>query len=129
MNEQLITPQTLQVAVFIVGLTGTLVVVEKVLNVVRFFRKEPPDHCVYASKAEVEKLDKKLLQTETKLETQIAALNEKISEQYASIERSDEARTSGLHNRMNTIAENVANLTGQLKSNAQLFETIMKGRP
>lgn len=126
MNEALITPQALQIAVFIGGLMGTLVVVEKVMSVIKFFRKDPPDHCLYARKEDVALLDKKLIATETKLETQIAALNDKISEQYAAIERSDESRTSGLHNRMNALATKIDTMTGANEVNKQFMEVVLR---
>ncbi len=124
--QMLVSPQAVQIGVFMVGFIGVMAIVTSLLNVIKFFRPDPALHRQYASRDEVDKLDRKLLATETKLETQIENLNSKITEQYEKIERSDEARTSGLHNRMNTIAESVARLTGQLESSGQLIESLLK---
>jgi len=64
-------------------------------------KAKPPASELYATKPEVEKLEKKVERTEEKIDN----LRVEIVKNHNDLQRSDEARTSNLHNRLNSFQE------------------------
>lgn len=96
------------------GIGTVLGAVYLVIQIFRSSRRNPPIESEFASKQELTVLEQRCQRNEERVSTKLDELSKQLQIMYEKIERSDEARTSGIHNRMNGIAENVAGLKGAL---------------
>ena len=97
------------------GLAALLGCVATIAHLARSGKRVPPFEAEFATKEEVGRLDTRIREVESDVSGKIDGLRGALQIMYEKIERSDEARTSGLHNRLNQIAENVAELSGTLR--------------
>lgn len=97
------------------GSAALLACVATVAHLVRTSRRTPPIEVEFAPRGEINRLDTRIREVESDVSGKIDGLRGALQTMYEKIERSDEARTSGLHNRLNQIAENVAELSGTLR--------------
>lgn len=95
--------------------------------IVKLFVRKPPIEAEFATKAEVNNLSTKFTADVAKLEGKIDAQRMEIKSDYlrvedmiqnafAKIDKSDEARSSSIHNRLNMIGDRVSELSGSVKS-------------
>jgi Mg2+ and Co2+ transporter CorA len=90
---------------FNASLITWLLALVALLQVVGFFKRKPALEAEFATKAEVQTL-------RHEVSSDIASLREQIREDYENVQRSSEARVSGLHNRMNAVVDVVSTLNG-----------------
>lgn len=107
------------------GLGGVLGCIVLIIQIAKANKRTPSIEAEFATKGEVKDLSGKISKIEKDVGEKVDGLRQDVGNKvdglrqdlqvmYKSIERSDEARTSGIHVRLNDIAETSATMSGQL---------------
>jgi len=109
--------------------TVFLVAVGVVINIIATFRRHPPlDRTLsdYAKATDLHRhreqwrqdlngLREESRAMDVRIEQRVEAIGQQIGQQYESLQRADETRSSNLHRRLDTMASKIDNVSGQVQ--------------
>ena len=111
---------------WLIQFMSVMVIVIAILQIISFFRRKPPIDAEFATKAELRLVEEKTGEELTKVGNAIGALSDQIRKDYDNIQRSGEARASGIHKRINEFVEGFGAVRGQVELLAKRFGVCEK---
>jgi len=101
---------------WVVCCSCVLGVIYMIAKTILMFRRQPPIDAQFATKTELRYLENTNTTMHDKDEERRIALAKHVTDSYDKLQASDEARTSGLHKRLDVIATDVAEQKGKLET-------------
>lgn len=107
----------------IIGLPVLLNMINGILSVVKFFKTDPPTHSIYASKAELNSVEHKLIKLVETNDHELRAVEARLSKAHAAAEHriqnhlsGQDKFQSGLQEELKSIHKQLGELNGLLKA-------------
>lgn len=101
-------------AIFLAGLTVLVSLGAGITSIWANTRPNPPNHQQYAAKHDLERVEVRVERVEVKMTSAVEDLRREIAGTYKEMQRSDESRSSNIHNRLNKIDRELASIAGRL---------------